>query len=341
MNMIAANLVQLIGTALIPIIVFLITSELHKALIWIGSLTIMLSILGFIYRTGRLLDAKKLFPKALILLKYGYARLPSFLAQFLLIAGIPLILVEEISFTDMAFLNSGISLVRLSLIVVTPIGMILLPRISSALSRNKTASLTSGLSTLILVTHAGSWVVSISIYLHTEFLIKLWLGEVTLAGIWIVKVIILALPFYAIMGVLRSPIDAGSEKAYNSIIYFVSAIFMIFLYYLLKTLDINSITSGTVAFIGGHFSTTVLSLYFSSRLFRIKIKYLAMVSYTIIIVVGSIALFRMLTYLMITEYLRIILYTLLIVISCLVFYFRSNQEWVVNLRSRLSRNGKS
>jgi hypothetical protein len=189
-----------------------------------------------------------------------------------------------------------------------------------------------------MVTHVGSWIISISIYLHTEFLLKLWLGEVTLVGIWIVKVIILALPFYAVMGVLRSPIDAGSEKAYNSIIYFISAIFMILVYYFLKLSNINSIAAGSVAFIGGHISTTVLSLYYSAKLFGIRIKYLALTTYALLITIGLFALFQLLHYLTMPEYIRFLSFGLTLVITCLLFYVRSNQKWVVDLRSRLLKN---
>ena len=50
MNMIGANIFQLIGTAVVPIIVFIYVSTLHDSLFWIGSITLSVMISSFLYR---------------------------------------------------------------------------------------------------------------------------------------------------------------------------------------------------------------------------------------------------------------------------------------------------
>ena len=47
---------------------------------------------------------------------------------------------------------------------------------------------------------------------------NLWLGEISDRGAWIVKTLLLFMPFYLFIDILRSPIDAMSEKGINSIV---------------------------------------------------------------------------------------------------------------------------
>ena len=54
--------------------------------------------------------------------------------KFILLAGIPLVLAQTVNFESVAYFNSSLSLVRLSLIIVNPIGMVLLPRISNKIA---------------------------------------------------------------------------------------------------------------------------------------------------------------------------------------------------------------
>ena len=118
----------------------------------------------------------------------------------------------------MALLNAGISIVRLSLIFVTPLGMILLPRISHALAQGKKFEVGQGMEILLTTTIYFSTIICCIVFLYTEELLIIWLGQISTDGILLVKLVILAFPFYSVMGVLRGPIDAGSEKGYNSLI---------------------------------------------------------------------------------------------------------------------------
>jgi len=336
MNMVGANAFQLITTAVIPITIFIFVDNLYLALKMIGIITILISIISYLYRSGLHFNFADSFKKSRILLKYGFYRYPSFIAQFLLLAGLPVLLANHISLTDMAFINSGISLVRVSLIIITPLGMILLPRVSNALSRNMLSQIEENISLLVKVVHLGSWLVGLSIYIFAEYILQIWLGAVTQSGIWIIRGLIIAFPFYAVMGVLRSPIDALSVKAYNSLIYICSAITMVIMFVILRMLEINILNSGIVAFIIGHCSSMILSILVSRKYFGLDISYSWLLITSLSVILSLYFLNFILEMIVVNVFIRFSLYILILFSSTAIFYFKSNSNWIVDLRSKIS-----
>ena len=68
MNMIGANILQLIGTAVIPILIFIYVSTLYDSILWIGILSIIVMTFSYLFRnkgirlnTIRIDTIKKLF----------------------------------------------------------------------------------------------------------------------------------------------------------------------------------------------------------------------------------------------------------------------------------------
>ena len=134
MNMIGANIFQLLGTAIIPLIVFTSIDNLNNGLFWIGVSVLIIMIIAFLIRNNGFNVSVINFTKIKQIFKYGFVRVPSFISQFILLAGIPIFIAQSEKFEDVAYFNSSLSLVRLSLIFINPIGMVLLPRISNVLS---------------------------------------------------------------------------------------------------------------------------------------------------------------------------------------------------------------
>ena len=84
MNMIGANIFQLVGTAIIPIIVFFSVIDLYEGLFWIGLCVLIVMIFAFIIRNKGLNIYDINFHQSKKLLKYGLERIPSIIAQFIL-----------------------------------------------------------------------------------------------------------------------------------------------------------------------------------------------------------------------------------------------------------------
>jgi O-antigen/teichoic acid export membrane protein len=336
MNMVGANAFQLITTSIIPITIFVIIDDLYFALKLIGLITILISIISYFYRSELHFNFTDSLRQSYKLIKYGFYRYPSFIAQFLLLAGLPVLLSNDISLINMAFINSGISLVRVSLIIITPLGMILLPRVSNALSRNVLPQIEENISLLVKAVHIGAWLAGFSIYIFADYILQIWLGTVTQNGIWIIRGLIIALPFYAVMGVLRSPIDALSVKSYNSLIYVISAVNMIIMFTILKLSGLNVLNSGIAAFIIGHFSTMILSIFVSRKFLGLRISYswIFMTSISVILILYLLNL--LLETFVDNNTIRFSLYIIILLSSSIIFYFKSNSIWIVDLRSKIS-----
>ncbi|MCH7858087.1 MAG: hypothetical protein IID14_00125 [Candidatus Marinimicrobia bacterium] len=272
LNMLAANLVQLVGIGLIPLGAFIIfkSAGVGPILIATGLGTFFFAGVVYLTKMGRgyaSLDLKK----AGRLLAYGFRRVPSSLAQFVLLGGVPLLILSDTGHADIAYVNAGISLIRLFMVVVGPLGIVLLPRISRALAEGRQAQVGHGLELLSRgVLFVG---VPLALYLSMNHLTitTIWLGAEGAEGAWIVQIMTLALPFYLLMEVLRSPIDAASTRGYNSVIYSASALVLLICFYGLKTVGLASVTAGTISFVAGQITASMAGIYYANRIYHIRI----------------------------------------------------------------------
>ena len=105
---------------------------------------------------------------------------------------------------------------------------------------------------LLTTTIYFSTIICCIVFLYTEELLIIWLGKISTDGILLVKLVILAFPFYSVMGVLRGPIDAGSEKGYNSLIYVIAAMGMLISFLIFQIAGVNMMIAGTISFAFGH-----------------------------------------------------------------------------------------
>ncbi|MEE9166919.1 MAG: hypothetical protein V3U24_05600 [Candidatus Neomarinimicrobiota bacterium] len=335
LNMLGASILRLLGSILVPISVFLVVREIPVILSSIGLAVFLLSMGSFYLRNDGLISMNVEWHETKRLWRYGFERIPSFVSQFFLLAGVPLLLAYYIPYSELAYVNSSISLVRMFLLVVGPLGVVLLPRISRALAEGRREEVTRGVELLVTGALFFGTVTAISLSLSGPAILKLWLGSVSTEGAKTVTVILLALPFYAIVGILRNPIDAVSVRGYNSIIFSVSASLLLISFFLMKHLGVQPIEAGIYAFLVGYISAGILSLFTVNRLFKVQpfksqmIRDLALGSFgvfTVDFVLGKTVA---------SESLHMILFFLLIISAGLVFLWKSSQDWVVMVRQRV------
>ena len=270
MNMIGANILQLIGTAVIPILIFIYVSTLHDSILWIGILSIIVMTFSYLFRnkgirldTIRIDTIKKLF-------SYGFERVPSFVSQFILLAGVPIFIAQKVDFNSVAYFNSSLSLVRLALIIVNPIGLVLLPRISNKLASGSLQDINNKLFILLKAGFFFSIIATVYCYSNADLIIKYWLGSESYKGAQILKFTILALPFYTIAGLCKSPIDAISERGYNSIIYSISAVVMLLIIYVGKSFELDFLYIAIFSFVTSYIILALLSMFYINRFYKSK-----------------------------------------------------------------------
>ena len=335
MNMIGANIFQLLGTAIIPIIVFTFVIDLYEGFSWIGSCVLIVMIFAFIIRNKGINIHEINFEQSKKIIIYGLERIPSFVAQFILLAGIPLFLAQTINFESVAYFISSLSLVRLSLIIVNPIGMVLLPRISNKIASGAMDDVANLLNIFLKAGIVFSVIGTAYFYINAPLILTFWLGEVSETGITILRLTILALPFYTFSGLTRSPIDAVSEKGYNSLIYGLAAVVLITIIFIGKTLGFDLLTTALVSFIISHIVAGLLGAFFIQRFYHNKLWNLELIRD---IVIGTLIIFlisHLFSLLNISTVSQLITTSVIYVIVGIIIFKYSKTGWLADLKSKI------
>lgn len=270
MKMVVANLIQITGTAVIPIIIFIFIGELGKSLSIIGLSLIILNMTAIIFH-GLITKFRKMTLESMrLLLRFGMVRIVSFISQFVLLAGAPLLISFYNPYTDLAFFNSLISIVRLLLFAVGPLGIVLLPRIAKAVKENNKAQIAYGLEGLLKIIILFGSLVALFFSSTGGILLEWWLGSTTESASWMASVILLAIPFYLIVEIMRSPIDGLSLKGYNSIIYFTAALMLVISFFLLIELGCHELSAGVYSFLIGYVVAALGNIMVIKRLIKLS-----------------------------------------------------------------------
>ena len=338
MNMIAANLIQLIATAFIPFCVFFFMTGIETILNVMATGILTISIGSFLLRNHGWSFGRISGQKLKKLWKYGLERIPSFLAEFFLLAGVPLLVVSDISFSDISYLNSTISLVRLFLVFVGPLGIILLPRISQALAQGKVAKVKRGIEMALLWIFFGGTLVAFSLSMFGPEILVLWLGKVSANGTWTVRVMLFALPFYAVVGILRSPIDAVSKRGYNSIIYSVAAVLLMISFFLMKNNGVPVLKAGVISFLIGYVIAAFLSFLAVYKLLNVQPFHMSvftpMIAGCLLVACGHYLVKDTIP----NPLLQIIIFFLALFAVFSIFVWKSKREWVTDFRKQMFYN---
>lgn len=335
MNMIGANMFQLLGTAIIPIIIFTNVVNLYEGLFWIGSSVLIIMAIGFITRNKGVNFLAISFNKSIQIIQFGLERIPSFVAQFILLAGVPIYLAQTETFESVAYFNSSLSLVRLSLIFVNPIGMVLLPRISNKLASGDKQDITNILNILLKAGIVLSVIGTTYCFIGAPVILKFWLGEVSDIGVTILRLAILALPFYTFSGLTRSPIDVVSERGYNSLIYGFAAVSMIIIIFIGEVFELNLLTTALFSFLISHIIAGFGSSYIIQKLYYYWFFDLKLFRDIIIIIITMVAISKIVSFLDFSMLNQFIISSVLFVIIGIVIFKIVKTGWIAELRAKM------
>jgi len=282
LNMRGAALLSFVGTGLIPIGVFLILKErsVPRLLLFTGLAALVSS--GLVYLRQVLSVGGRLpqLEKTRQLLSYGGQRIAGFAAEFVVLAAVPLLILSSSSRTDVAYVNSGISLVRLFITAIAPLGIVLLPRIARARAQGNSARIDFGLDILTKATLLVGAPLALLLGMNSAAILRVWLGAGNEPGAWVLQTILVAFPFYLLVVLLRSPIDAASTRGYNTLVYGLAALALLITFYSLELVGMTSVQRGVISFVTAQVTGAVASLYLGYRFYRINIinpRYLASV----------------------------------------------------------------
>ncbi len=334
-NMLGANFLQLIAGTIVSIVASYIASSLEEFLLIVGSSMLSISILAFI-RRNRGLHLKRITHYEIkSLISFGLARVPSFIFQFFMLGGPPLLGLSYLTLVDQAFLNAGISLVRIFLIVVGPLGIILLPRVSKVLSKGIDESLRKNLALLIQLTLFYGSITSIVLSQFSNNILALWLGTSTSLAGKTSEILLFSTPWFLLCAILRSPIDAIAHKGYNSLIYAIGVGGMIGTFLLMIAIDIEPILATAWAFFAGYLFSAIASYLVASKIFSLNI---FSIEYIDSIIICNLTIYGIITLIPFEGNLRMFVSMSVFIILMSFHLLASKEEWLVRFRGILFNN---
>lgn len=339
LKMFKASMLQFICVALVPFAMFYIYLDFSTILLSISLLTIGISSIGWLQSAPN--SSSNKVKIKLKLFKFGIVRIVGFIGQAALLTGIPIILANTVHISNIAYFNSSLSVFRLILLILGPISIILLPRISKAFENGINNDVIMKLELLIYWTIVFSWIISFPLFIIGPKLLILWLGGEMTNNINIIGRMFVTMPLYAITIILRSPIDAVSKRGYNTIIYTISAIFMFISYIVLIHLNDNYIVSAVISFFIGYSVAALLSMYFAKKLIGVSIDKLnilvILISFSIINI-----LFITIIKLIFDQFIpQLVSYGLVNLTLVLAYMFKSNEKHVSQIRNLIFNKGNA
>lgn len=221
MEMKYANALQILNIALVPLIVALFLAKSSNA-----SLVLTAIGLGIIaISSGPLLwhfigSCKALRSKfkdaTSDLLKYGVPRVPANMGLALMFMLGPWLAARLGEIREAGYFIVGQVVLSMLEEPLAAIGLVLLPRLAQFSGKRERERLREYVSNLVgFSLHLGTFV-SIQLFIYSDWIILLWLGEAYRPAIPIMRTVLASAGAYVLYVSLRSAIDADEVKAINT-----------------------------------------------------------------------------------------------------------------------------
>jgi O-antigen/teichoic acid export membrane protein len=227
LSMRSANILQLVNYASVPLAVFLfVGTNAERVLLYLGLFWTLVACVALCFTPVTSVVSFKL-DHLRELLRYGIQRVPG---DFILMAllSLPVIFVaHNAGMTTAGFVAIGISVLSMIGALVTPIGLILLPKASTLLATGKKAELKAHVVHIAVLSLVVSGAASLIIWIFAHLLIQLYLGPgFDLAASFLQLIVLGAVP-YALFALLRNLVDAFHHNAVTALITAIS--FVVFI----------------------------------------------------------------------------------------------------------------
>jgi O-antigen/teichoic acid export membrane protein len=262
----AFNCLQAINVAVVPLMLLLFFRNITiiRLVTWSGFATCMFSLAFMLPFTKEFLvgvERSQFRSSSKDLLRYCIPRIPSSfaLAGFFSIG--PIIAAHFASAKEAGYLSVSQRLLNIVGTAVTPLGIILLPKVSSMISQERDEEIKQGLNYLVGAAIQLSIFVSFQLIILADIIVKYWLGPEFVDVIAIMRIASCSIFCYVFFRTVGSILDASKVKPINSINLFISlGIFLVISGMLLLVVRVFSpIISLSIAFASGLISLGILT----------------------------------------------------------------------------------
>lgn len=182
------------------------------------------------------------------LLRYGLPRVPGDFALGAFLALGPLVAMRFVPVSQVTSLLIGISILSAVSASATPVGTLMLSKVSMMLVQDRKAEVCVHLRYLLAAAAVLATFVCLQLVVFAGSVLHLWLGQRFNGEITVVRITLLAIPFYLVYCCLRGSVDAASITAYNTRNLVLSlAVFVILLAAVVKLISSALILEGIAA----------------------------------------------------------------------------------------------
>lgn len=176
-----------------------------------------------VYTTARKLSHFSAIPSAAReLMNYGWGRIPAGLVFSGLLSFGPLLAPHYYSLAEAGYLVVGQSMFRITESAVIAFGLVALPKVANLISENKSAFINERLNELLGFLIQIGLFVTLHLFLGTELIVDIWLGEDFAPAVPLMRIIVLSILPYLAYVLFRSVIDAVEIKAVNTVNLFAA-----------------------------------------------------------------------------------------------------------------------
>lgn len=220
LEMTRANVLEFTNAALLPLLV--VATLAHSQ-----TVPIMMGITGVVMTVSAALFALPVFKRlrgvplelrahCRELLQYGIPRVPGEFGATAMTAIGPMLAVHFMSIAKVSPLLLGLNILLVVGYAAGPVGVVLLSKVSMMLGRNEHDAVQSRLRLLIVGVSELSVFACIQLAIFADVVVRAWVGPGFENQMGVIRMVLLAIPFYLFFMTLRSTIDAATIKPFNT-----------------------------------------------------------------------------------------------------------------------------
>lgn len=237
----AFNLLDIINFALVPILILLFVNNLTVAKL-VGLIGVSTFAIAFGFSLLFLKDmfvwdgAKSLLHSLRELAVYSFPRFINNLVYAAFFSAGPILAAHFVSMRDVGYLSVSQSLLGTVGAIVSPLGILLLPKIGSLISQKRDSEIKESLGYLIGATIYCSIFVFLQMFIFADSIVEFWLGSDFVDAALIMRIVLCSIPFFLFCGTIGPILEAAQVRPVNLINLSVSfllslAVAVVFLFF--------------------------------------------------------------------------------------------------------------
>jgi O-antigen/teichoic acid export membrane protein len=222
LEMVRANVLELCNAALLPVVVVLAlfhSQPIGMMMFVTGGLMAVIALLfamPVMRRVCRRDELAKLRRRCTELLKYSVPRVPGEFGLATLMTLGPMLAAHYMNIAQVSPLLLGLNMLMVIGYAAGPLGVILLSKVSMMLGKNQRGEVQVRMRLLVAAVMEVAAFTCMQLVVFADVVVRAWVGPGFENQMGVIRLVLLAIPFYLFYVALRSTIDAATVKPLNT-----------------------------------------------------------------------------------------------------------------------------